>query len=105
MKKIVIIIFVFSLIFFTAFIKNSSKKIEDEIFLINESLRDLKKELSDTKLEFEYLSSTEKLLEYQSQFFEKDLFQKDINKIKIFNKNSNNILISNFNFFEINEKN
>ena len=30
MKKIVIIIFVFSLIFFTAFIKNSSKKIEDE---------------------------------------------------------------------------
>ena len=87
MKKIVIIIFTFSLIFFTAFIKNSSKKIEDEIFLINESLRDLKKELSDTKLEFEYLSSTEKLLEYQSQFFEKDLFQKDINKIKIFNKN------------------
>ena len=87
MKKIVIIIFVFSLIFFTAFIKNSSKKIEDEIFLINESLRDLKKELSDTKLEFEYLSSTEKLLEYHSQFFEKDLFQKDINKIKTFNKN------------------
>ena len=105
MKKIVIIIFTFSLIFFTAFIKNSSKKIEDEIFFVNESLRDLKKELSDTKLEFEYLSSTEKLLEYQSQFFEKDLFQKDINKIKIFNKNSNNILISNFNFFEINEKN
>ena len=69
MKKIVIIIFVFSLIFFTAFIKNSSKKIEDEIFLINESLRDLKKELGDTKLEFEYLSSTEKLLEYQLQFF------------------------------------
>ena len=105
MKKIAIIIFVFSLIFSTAFIKNSSKKIEDEIFLINESLRDLKKELGDTKLEFEYLSSTEKLLEYQSQFFEKDLFQKDINKIKTFNKNSNDILISNFNFFEINEKN
>ena len=105
MKKIVIIIFVFSLIFFTAFIKNSSKKIEDEIFLVNESLRDLKKELSDTKLEFEYLSSTEKLLQYQSQFFEKDLFQKDINKIKRLTKKSNNILISNFNFFEINEKN
>ena len=105
MKKIVIIIFIFSLIFFTAFIKNSSKKIEDEIFLVNESLRDLKKELSDTKLEFEYLSSTEKLLQYQSQFFEKDLFQKDINKIKRLTKKSNNILISNFNFFEINEKN
>tara|TARA_B100000886_G_scaffold64530_1_gene40313 strand:+ start:936 stop:1253 length:318 start_codon:yes stop_codon:yes gene_type:complete len=104
MKKIVIIIFIFSLIFFTAFIKNSSKKIEDEIFLVNENLRDFKKELSDTKLEFEYLSSTEKLLEYQSQFFEKDLFQKDMNKIKILTKKSNGILISNFNFFEINEK-
>ncbi len=105
MKKIIIVIFVFSLIFFTAFIKNSSKKIEDEIFLVNESLRDLKKELSDTKLEFEYLSSTEKLIEYQSQFFEKDLFQKDINKIKTLTKKSNGILIGNFNFFEINEKN
>ena len=105
MKKIVIIIFTFSLIFFTAFIKNSSKKIEDEIFFVNESLRDLKKELSDTKLEFEYLNSTEKLLQYQSQFFEKDLFQKDINKIKTLTKKSNGILISNFNFFEINEKN
>ena len=105
MKKIIIIIFIFSLIFFTAFIKNSSKKIEDEIFFVNESLRDLKKELSDTKLEFEYLSSTEKLIEYQSQFFEKDLFQKDINKIKTLTKKSNGILISNFNFFEINEKN
>ena len=105
MKKIVIIIFVFSLIFFTAFIKNSSKKIEDEIFLVNESLRDLEKELSDTKLEFEYLSSTEKLLEYQSRFFEKDLFQKDMNKIKTLTKKSNGILISNFNFFEIDEKN
>ena len=105
MKKIVIIFFIFSLIFFTAFIKNSSKKIEDEIFLVNESLRDLKKELSETKLEFEYLSSTEKLLRYQSQFFEKDLFQKDIKKIKTLNKNSNGILIRNFNFFEINEQN
>ena len=105
MKKIVTIIFVFSLIFLTAFIKNSSKKIEDEIFLVNESLRDLKKELGDTKLEFEYLSSTEKLLQHQSQFFEKDLFQKDINKIKTLTKKSNSILISNFNFFEINEKN
>ena len=105
MKKIIIIIFIFSLIFSTAFIKNSSKKIEDEIFLVNESLRDLKKELSDTKLEFEYLSSTEKLLEYQSQFFEKDLFQKDINKIKTLTKKPNGILINKFYFLEINEKN
>jgi len=104
MKKIIVITFIFSLIFLTAFIKNSSKKIEDEIFLVNESLRDLKKELSDTKLEFEYLSSTEKLLKYQSQFFEKDLSQIDVNTIKTLSKKSNVLLIDNFNFFEINEK-
>ena len=104
MKKIIVIIFIFLLIFLTAFIKNSSKKIEDEIFLVNESLRDLKKELSDTKLEFEYLSSTDKLLKYQSQFFEKDLLQIDVNTIKTLSKKSNVLLIDNFNFFEINEK-
>ena len=82
MKKLTIIIFIFSLIFSTALIKNSTKKIEDEIFAVKESLKNYENELSDTRLEFEYLSSTEKLLKYQSQFFEKDLIQRDINNIK-----------------------
>ncbi len=72
MKKLTIIIFIFSLIFSTALIKNSTKKIEDEIFAVKESLKNYENELGDTRLEFEYLSSTEKLLQYQSQFFEKD---------------------------------
>ena len=86
MKKLTIIIFIFSLIFSTALIKNSTKKIEDEIFSVKESLKNYENELSDTRLEFEYLSSTEKLLQYQSQFFEKDLNQNNINKIKIITK-------------------
>ena len=49
---------------------------------------DLKKELGDTKLEFNYLSSAEKLLDYQSMYFEEDLAQKDIKEIKILIKNS-----------------
>ena len=71
MKKLTIIIFIFSLIFSTALIKNSTKKIEDEIFAVKESLKNYENELSDTRLEFEYLSSTEKLLQYQSQFLKK----------------------------------
>ena len=86
MKKLTIIVFIFSLIFSTALIKNSTKKIEDEIFAVNESLKNYENELSDTRLEFEYLSSTEKLLQYQSQFFEKDLNQRNINKIKTITK-------------------
>ncbi len=104
MKKLTIILFIFSLIFSTALIKNSTKKIEDEIFAVNESLKNYENELSDTRLEFEYLSSTEKLLQYQSQFFEKDLNQKNINKIKIITKKLNNLSIDNSNIFKTNEK-
>ena len=104
MKKIVVIIFIFLLIFSTAIIKNSTKKIEDEIFAVKESLRVFENELGDTRLEFEYLSSTEKLLEYQSKYFEKDLTQKNIDSIKILNKKSNDLFISDLNIFEINEK-
>ena len=104
MKKLTIIIFIFSLIFLTALIKNSTKKIEDEIFAVKESLKNYENELSDTRLEFEYLSSTEKLLQYQSQFFEKDLNQTNINKIKIITKKLNNLSIVNSNIFNTNEK-
>ena len=104
MKKLTIIIFIFSLIFSTALIKNSTKKIEDEIFAINESLKNYENELDDTRLEFEYLSSTEKLLQYQSQFFEKDLNQRNINKIKTITKKLNNLSIDNYNILPRNEK-
>ena len=103
MKKLVVIIFIFLLIFSTAIIKNSTKKIEDEIFAIKENLRDFENELGKSRLEFDYLSSTEKLLKYQSLYFEKNLIQKDINKIKTLTKKSNNLLIGNFNIFEIND--
>ena len=39
MKKIAVITFIFLLIFSTAIIKNSTKKIEDEIFAVKENLR------------------------------------------------------------------
>ena len=104
MKKFLVIIFIFSLIFSTAIIKNSTKKIEDKIFTVKESLIDLENELGDTRLDFEYLSSTEKLLEYQSLYFEKDLIQKSIHSIKILSKESDSLFISNLNTLGINEK-
>ena len=104
MKKFLVIIFLFLLIFSTAIIKNSTKKIEDKIFTVKESLIDLENELGDTRLDFEYLSSTEKLLEYQSLYFEKDLIQKSIDSIKILRKESDSLFISNLNVNGINEK-
>jgi len=85
LKKIGLIFTLFILILSTAIIKNSAKKTEDEIFTIKENLRVLSSEFEKIKLEHDYLSSSEKLLEFQSQFFENELVQKDITNIKVFN--------------------
>ena len=65
--------------------KNSTKKIEDEIFSKNENLRRLNKELEKTKLEFDFLSSAEKLIEFQRLYFDDELIKKKIQNIKIIN--------------------
>jgi len=84
MKKVSLILIIFSLILSTATIKNSAKKTEDKIFTVRENLRILNSEFEKIKLEYDYLSSAEKLLEYQSLYFEDELVQKNIENIKIF---------------------
>ena len=86
MRKLLIICSIISLILFTALIKNSTKKIEDQIFTKQENLRILKSELGKMKLEYEYLSSAEKLLEFQNLYFEDELVKKDIQEIIIMDK-------------------
>ena len=98
MRKFWVIFLILSLILSTAFIKNSTKKVEDEIFAIKENLINLKKELGSTKLEYNYLSSADKLIEFQRLYFENDFIQKDINEIKIISKESNELKIKKFEF-------
>ena len=85
MKKFVLAGVIFFLVLSTAIIKNSTKQIEDEIFTAKESIRVLKSEFENVSLEYDYLSSAERLLEYQSQYFEDELIQKNINDLKIYN--------------------
>jgi len=95
MKKVVFAI-IFVLILATSLVKNSTKEIEDKIFMVNENIRPLKSEFSDELLEYNYLSSPDKLMQYQNQYFEKKLIKIDINKVKkLINKN-NHIKVSNF---------
>ena len=95
MKKIVLVFIIFSLILSTAIIKNSAKKNEDKIFTLSENIRILNSELEKIKLEFDYLSSSDKLLEYQSLYFENDLVQKKIENIKVLTINNKNKTIKN----------
>ncbi|MDA7688885.1 cell division protein FtsL [Candidatus Pelagibacter sp.] len=101
MKQLVVSV-ILVLILITSLVKNSTKEIEDQIFAIEENIRPLKSELEDVLLEFNYLSSPEKLVQYQRQYFEKDLVKIEIMNIKeiiennetleikdLINKNSN----------------
>ena len=85
MKKFSLAVIIFLLVLSTAIIKNTTKQIEDEIFTVKENIRVLKSEFENVSLEYDYLSSSEKLLEYQYLYFEDDLIQKNIKDIKIYN--------------------
>ena len=95
MKKVVFAT-IFILTLATSLVKNSTKEIEDKIFMVNENIRPLKSELGDVLLEYNYLSSPDKLIQYQTQYFEKNLIKIDINKIKKITEENNDIKVSNF---------
>ncbi len=96
MKKFGLAAVVLFLVLSTAVIKNTTKQIEDELFISKENIRVLKSEFENISLEYDYLSSAEKLLEYQSLYFENELIQKDIKDIKIFNISNNTKKIKDF---------
>jgi hypothetical protein len=95
MKKVVLVS-ILVLILATSLVKNSTKEIEDKIFILNENIRSLKVQFSDVMLEYNYLSSPEKLIEYQTRYFENDLIKIDIKNIKKLNIQNDRLKINNF---------
>ncbi len=94
MKKISLLI-IFILILATSLVKNSTKKIEDKIFTLNGNIISLNVEFGDEMLEYNFLSSPNKLAQYQLQYFEKDLIKIDIMKIKELSEKKNLLELSN----------
>ena len=91
MKKFSVIFLIIFLILCTALIKNSTKKLDEEIFVKKENIRSLKNEYENIKLEYDYLSSTEKLFEFQRLYFDNELMEKDIQDIKIIKQKFNRL--------------
>ena len=87
MKKYFAIFMIIFLILFTALVKNSTKRMDDEIFMVKENMRFLRKEIDDLKLEYTYLSSGKKLMDFKVRFFDEDLSAKRKNEIKILENN------------------
>ncbi len=82
MKKLIVFAVIFTLIISTSLIKNSTKDLDDQIYSLRENILFLKNRLNDSKLEFDYLSSSEKLLEYQKLYFENLLIKKSLKELK-----------------------
>ena len=103
MKKIFLIFVILLLIIVTTITKNSTKEIENKIFSVRENISALKDKYEFVLLEYNFLSSPEKLLEYQSKYFQEDLISLDLNKIKEINIVDNEVTIQNFNKKNIND--
>ena len=97
MKKFLVVFLILVLILVTAYIKNSTKRVDDQIFTTKENIRGLKKDFENIKLEYDYLSSAEKLLEFQDLYFEDELIKKDLETIKILDIQKEKFEIKNLN--------
>ncbi len=97
MKKIILIFSILFLIVVTTFTKNSTKKLDNQIFSIRENISVLKDKYELVLLDYNFLTSPKKLLEYQSKYFETDLIPLDITQIKEINEENNKLVITELN--------
>ena len=95
MTKLLIFLIIFTLIISTSLIKNSTKELDEQIYSVKENIIFLDDRFKDSKLEFDYLSSSEKLLEYQKLYFENSLLKKSINDLKTLKIINNKVIINN----------
>ena len=105
MRKLILLLSIFFLLIFTTIIKNSTKEIEKKIYNSKENLRVLKNKYEMVLMDFNYLTTPEKLMEYQSKYFENELHQVDIKKLKKITLKKNQLEIKEFIDFKKNDWN
>ena len=96
MKKLILLLSIFLLLIFTTVTKNSTKEIEKQIYNTKENLRILEQKYEMVLLDFNYLSSPEKLMEYQLRYFENELKEIDITNLKKLTLFGNEIQVKQF---------
>ena len=82
MKKLFLFTPIIFLIFATTLTKNSTKKLDKEIFQLKENIRILDDRYELTLLDYSILTSPKKLMEYQEFYFDDKLVQKKIENLK-----------------------
>ena len=81
MKKIFFFVPIILLIFATTITKNSTKKLDKEIFQLKENIRILEDRYELTLLDYSILTSPKKLMEYQKFYFEDKFVLKKIENL------------------------
>ena len=104
MTRFIVFIILLLLVISTSIIKNSTKGIDDEIYTVKENLLFLENRLMDTKLEFDYLSSSEKLSKYQKLYFKDSLEKKTLQELKTLEISGSKAIISNLTISDKNER-
>ena len=94
MKKILFFIPVILLIIATTITKNSTKQLDKQIFEIKESIRVLEDKYELVLLDYNYLTSPNKLMEYQKLYFDNHLIENKIQNLNWINIKKNEIEIN-----------
>ena len=81
-KKILLFIPILILIISTTFTKNSTKQLDKKIFETLENIRALENIYELVLLDYNYLTSPNKLMEYSQFYFEEELKKKEISDLK-----------------------
>ena len=81
------------LIIVTTVTKNSTKSLESKIFRVKENISILRNKYELVLLEYNYLTTPKKLIEYQSKYFEDSLISLDITKVKKIKEEKNKLTI------------
>ena len=96
MKRLILFLSIFLLLIFTTITKNSTKEIEKQIYNTKENLRILQQKYEMVLLDFNYLSSPKKLMEYQSKYLDNELEEIDITNLKKLTLLENEIQVKQF---------
>ena len=96
MKKSILTLTIFVLIIVTTITKHSTKELEDKIISAKANISFLEEKLELILLDYNFLTTPQKLKEYQLRYFEKDLVPIDINKIQQIKKKNDDLVISEF---------
>tara|TARA_B100000579_G_scaffold211570_1_gene172884 strand:- start:750 stop:1052 length:303 start_codon:yes stop_codon:yes gene_type:complete len=93
MKKFLFFLPVIFLIIATTITKHSTKKLDKDIFELKENIRILEDRYELVLLDYNFLTSPKRLMEYQQQYFDSELIEINIENLNWIKINKNDVRI------------